>query len=101
MDEAFSAQGMVLLAAGPRDPEFAKIPVGERFPLDGQSVAAMPFRTSRAARFRHLGMRTAVGPPIIVEGRLWGAAIVGLTHPGETLPPIRLRSRPYPTANRR
>jgi hypothetical protein len=32
-------------------------------------------------------MRTAVGAPVIVEGRLWGAAIVGLTHPGETLPP--------------
>ena len=101
MDEAFSAQGMVLLAAGPRDPEFAKIPVGERFSLDGQSVAAMVFRTGRAARmvnyekasgsiaarFRDLGMRTAVGAPVIVEGRLWGAAIVGLTHPGETLPP--------------
>ena len=107
MDEAFSAQGRVLLAVGPCDPEFAKIQVGERFPLDGQSVAAMVFRTGRAARvvnyenasgsiaarFRDLGMRTAVGPPIIVEGCLWGAVIVGLTHPGETVPPIRLRSR--------
>jgi hypothetical protein len=32
---------------------------------------------SIAARFRDLGMRTAVDAPIIV----------GLTHPGETLPP--------------
>jgi len=61
----------------------------------------MVFRTGRAARFRDLGIRTAAGAPVIVEGRLWGAAIVGLTHPGATLPPIRLRSRPYPTANRR
>jgi signal transduction histidine kinase len=40
-----------------------------------------------AARFRDLGLRTAVGAPITVEGRLWGAAIVGSTQPGETLPP--------------
>lgn len=91
----------VLLAAGQRDPESAKIPVGERFSLGGQAVAAMVFRTGRAARmvsyenasgsiaarFRDLGLRTAVGAPIIVEGRLWGAAVVGSTQPGETLPP--------------
>jgi hypothetical protein len=106
MDEAFSAQGMVLLAAVPRGPEFAKILVGARFSLDGQSVAAKVFRTGRparmvnyenacgsvATRFRDLSTGTAVGPPIIVESRLWGAAVVGLTHPGQTLPPIRLHN---------
>jgi GAF domain-containing protein len=68
--------------------------VGERFSLEGQGVAATVFRTGRAARmvsyenasgtiavrFRDLG-RTPAGVPIIVEGRLWGAAIVGSTHP--------------------
>ena len=34
---------------------------------------------SVAARFRDLGLRTAVGAPIIVDGHLWGAAIVGST----------------------
>jgi hypothetical protein len=96
MDEAFSAQGMVLLAAGPRDPEFAKSPVGEQFSLGGQSVAAMVFRTGRAtrmvnyenasgsiaARFRDLGMRTAVGPPIIVEGPSVGRSHRRLDAPG-------------------
>jgi PAS domain S-box-containing protein len=91
----------ILVAAGRSDPELAKIPVGERFSLDGQSVAATVFHTGRAARmasyenasgtiaarFRDLGLRTAVGAPITVEGRLWGAAIVGSTQPGETLPP--------------
>jgi hypothetical protein len=66
-----------------------KIPVGERFSLDGESVAAAVFRTGRAARmvsyedasraiaarFRDLGLRTAVGAPIIVDGRLWGAGL--------------------------
>jgi signal transduction histidine kinase len=91
----------ILLAAAQSDPELAKIPVGERFSLDGESVAATVFRTGRAARmvsyenasgtiaarFRDLGLRTAVGAPITVGGRLWGAAIVGSTQPGETLPP--------------
>jgi hypothetical protein len=76
----------------------AKIPVGEGFSRGGQSVAAMVFRTGRAARivsyenasgniagrFRDLGMRTAVG-----------------AHAGETLPPIRLRRQPSLNTNRR
>jgi signal transduction histidine kinase len=74
--------------------------LGERLSLEGESVAAKVFRTGRAARmgsheyapglvaarFRALGIRTAVGAPIIVDGRLWGAAIVGSSRP-EPLPP--------------
>ena len=85
----------VLLAAGHGDPELKVIPVGERFSLEGESVAAEVFRTRRAARmvsyenasgsvaarFRDLGLRTAVGAPIVVDGRLWGAAIIGSTEP--------------------
>ena len=41
---------------------------------------------SIAARFRALGIRTSVGAPIIVDGCLWGAAIVGSLQP-EPLPP--------------
>jgi hypothetical protein len=40
----------------------------------------------RSPRVSDLGLRTAVGAPIIVKGGLWGAGIVGSTHPGETLP---------------
>jgi GAF domain-containing protein len=63
-------------------------------------LAAMVFRTGEAARvdshdnapgfgaayFGQLGVCCAVGAPIVVDGRLWGAAIVGLTQPGP-LPP--------------
>ena len=90
----------VLLAAGHADGRREVIPVGERFSLEGESVAAQVFRTmggarmisyedasgSVATRFRELGLRTAVGAPIIVDGRLWGAAIIGSTKPAP-LPP--------------
>jgi signal transduction histidine kinase len=39
-----------------------------------------------AGRFRGLGMYSTAGAPIIVDGHIWGAAIVGSTQP-EPLPP--------------
>ena len=89
----------VLLAAGRGDVDLTRIPVGERFSLDGESVAATVFRTGRAARmetyehapgsiatrFRDLGLCTAVGAPITVDGQLWGTAIIGSRKP-EPLP---------------
>src|ERR1700694_2912762 len=80
-----------LVAARDDDPGVKKMPVGERFSLEGESVVAMVFRPGRAARMvsyenapgsvaarmRELGLRAAVGAPIVVDGRLWGAAIVG------------------------
>ena len=76
------------------------MPVGKRFSFDGESVAAMVFRTGRAARrdshenapsedvqyIHELGLRSGVGVPIVVDGRLWGAANVGSSRP-EPLPP--------------
>ncbi len=64
--------------------------VGQRFSLEGENIVATVMRTGRAARMdnhddaagpaaariRELGMRSAVGAPIIVDGRLWGAATV-------------------------
>jgi signal transduction histidine kinase len=90
----------ILVAARDDDPGLKKIPVGERFSLEGENVPAMVLRTGRAARmdsyknapgsvaarFRDLGLRAAVGAPIVVYGRLWGAAIVGWSRP-EPLPP--------------
>ena len=77
-----------------------KLPEDLRLPLDGDNVAARVFRCGRAARMdshddaaglhaariRELGIRSAVGVPIIVDGRVWGAAIVGSSAP-EPLPP--------------
>jgi GAF domain-containing protein len=64
------------------------LPIGTRFPLDGDNLAARIFETGAPARLysydeawkraetdlaRSLGMRSAVGAPILVEGKLWGA----------------------------
>ncbi len=90
----------VLLAShDDRGPQ-KEIPVGKRFSFDGESVPVMVFRTGRAARrdshanapspdiqyLHELGLRSGVGVPIIVDGRLWGAANVGSSRP-EPLPP--------------
>ena len=64
------------------------LPIGTRFPLDGDNLAARIFESGAPARLhshdeawkraetdlaRGLGMRSAVGAPILVEGKLWGA----------------------------
>jgi GAF domain-containing protein len=69
----------------------AGIPVGRRLSYKGNSVTARIFETWRPARVEDYvnaegglaalphreGMQSAVGAPIIVEGRLWGALLVG------------------------
>jgi signal transduction histidine kinase/uncharacterized protein YoaH (UPF0181 family)/ketosteroid isomerase-like protein len=69
----------------------AGIPVGRRVSFKGNSVTAQIFETRRPARVEDCvnakgrlaallhreGMQSAVGAPIIVEGRLWGALLVG------------------------
>jgi GAF domain-containing protein len=63
--------------------------VGARFSLDGESVVAIVHRTGRPTRIddyshaagetgeiaRRLGLRSGVGSPIVVGGRLWGAML--------------------------
>jgi GAF domain-containing protein len=64
-----------------------RFPVGSRWPFGGQkNLATLVFETGRPARIdnyadatgplaediREQGVRSAVGTPIIVEGRLWG-----------------------------
>jgi signal transduction histidine kinase len=90
----------VLLASHDDRGSQKKIPVGKRFSFDGESVPAVVFRTGRAARrdshenapspeiqyIHELGLRSGVGVPIVVAGRLWGAANVGSSQP-QPLPP--------------
>jgi signal transduction histidine kinase len=73
--------------------------VGSRWKLEGNSVAATVYRTARPARFDNyptsagaiaasaakLGIRSAVGSPIVVNGRLWGVIAAG-TSRAEPLP---------------
>ena len=64
------------------------LPIGTRFPLDGDNLAARIFESGAPARMyghdeawereatdlaRSLRLRSAVGAPILVEGKLWGA----------------------------
>ena len=66
----------------------AGIPVGVRLPLGGKNIASQVFRTERPARIesteatgavgayvRGMGRRSAVGAPIVVDGRLWGVMV--------------------------
>jgi len=79
------------------DPEaLARWPVGTRTPLEDNTIAALVQRSGRparidsydnvagsiAARVRAVGVRAAVGVPIIVDGRVWGLAAVGSVRPG-------------------
>jgi signal transduction histidine kinase len=69
--------------------------VGSRSKLDGDSVTALVYRTERPARTdgyknatgsiaadaRKLRLRSAVGTPIVVNGRLWGAIGAATSRP--------------------
>jgi hypothetical protein len=69
----------------------ARFPVGSRWTLGGRNVGTLVFQTGRPARvdynaesssgalgvgIREVGFRSAIGTPIIVEGRLWGTISV-------------------------
>jgi signal transduction histidine kinase len=78
----------------------AVVPVGTRMSLGGRNVATLVAETGRAARLdeyvgvsgaaadvaREFGVRTAVGAPVSVEGRLWGVIIL-----------VSTREQPLPT----
>jgi sugar diacid utilization regulator len=87
---------ITLLAVDYRSHALAKWPVGTRIPVDGNTLAAMVQRTGGparmdsyensagqlAARLREVGVRAAAGVPVIVDGRVWGLAVVGSVEPG-------------------
>jgi signal transduction histidine kinase len=89
-----------VLLASHDEQGLSKMQIGERISLDGESVAAMIMRTGAPARLdchegapgptaerlRQLGIRSAVGAPIVVDGRTWGALVSGSLR-AESLPP--------------
>jgi PAS domain S-box-containing protein len=78
---------------------FASVQPGTRFALDGDSVSARVLRTGRPARMdgydgvggeiastlQGLGIRFAIGAPIVVAGRTWG--LMTATSKDRPLPP--------------
>ncbi len=95
----YESDDTTTLLAAHHEPGLRKIPIGARFSFQGDNIDAMVYRTGRTARIdyenaagpaaahiRKLGIRCAVGAPIVVDGRLWGAAVVGSSRP-EPLPP--------------
>jgi signal transduction histidine kinase len=76
-------------------------PVGSRWALGGRNLGTLVFQTGRSARFdgyaenssgaigagvRKEGLRSVVGTPVVVEGRLWGLIAAGSTR-DQPLPP--------------
>ncbi|WAM14910.1 sensor histidine kinase [Rhodococcus sp. JS3073] len=96
----YEPDSSAILVANRTESGVTKVPVGTRLSLEDEHVAAMVLRTGRAARINtdenaagsiaahmsNLGIRSAVGAPIAVDGCLWGAAVVGSTRT-EPLPP--------------
>ncbi|MEA2211250.1 MAG: hypothetical protein QOF83_1198 [Solirubrobacteraceae bacterium] len=76
------------------------LPIGSCHSVDGDNAISRVFRTVRPARIddygnasgvfaesaRSIGLRSVIGAPILVEGRLWGAMVAG-TARDEPLPP--------------
>jgi len=85
--------------------ESMKWPVGARTPTAGNTLASMVQRTGGPARMdtyehaagvlathvRAVGIRAAVGVPVIVDGRVWGLAAVGSGRPGPMPADIEVR----------
>jgi signal transduction histidine kinase len=93
----FETDGYMTVVAAAADPEaVAQWPVGTRTPMEGNTLATLVQRTGRparvdsydsvagpiAARVRTVGVRAAVGVPVIVDGRVRGLAAVGSTQYG-------------------
>jgi signal transduction histidine kinase len=81
------------------------LPPGTRFSHAGESVTAAVRRTGRPSRMEHFhaadgaiaqyvrdhGVRSSAGAPIVVDGRLWGVAVVYWTR--EESPPAETEER--------
>ena len=83
----YEADATVTVVAEWGEPD-AAFPVGSRLPLGGTNIASQVLSTERPARIeyakatgavgayaRRMGSRSAVGAPIVVDGRLWGVMV--------------------------
>jgi signal transduction histidine kinase len=100
----YEAAGVVTVLAH-SGPQAEKVAPGTRVRHDGENVTSMVRRSQRSARMQHyagtrgaiaelvekLGVRSTVGAPIVVDGRLWGVVIANWT--GETPPAVDTEER--------
>lgn len=109
LSEGLDVKNVVLLRYGP-DGAYVVVgaheirgdplmPRGEYLPFEGDNLVSIIRREARAARMdsfegaagptaarvREIGFQSAVGAPVIVDGRVWGALIVASNSP-ESLP---------------
>jgi GAF domain-containing protein len=91
---------VAVVVAGSEGPHIDVLPVGTRLPVGGNNALSHVFRTGEATRIDEYasatgpiakavqakGLRSIVATPIVVEGRTWGAMIVG-TFGKEPVPP--------------
>ena len=96
----YDPDGSAIVVAGSSKPGSQHLPVGERMPFDDDNLLAWILQTGRPARHdviesargpviarvREFGIRSGVGAPIVVNGRVWGVAIVASSQQ-EPLPP--------------
>jgi signal transduction histidine kinase len=82
-----------------------RFPLGSRRPLGGRNIGTMVFESGRPARIesyadasgpvrdiaREVDLRSAVGTPIFVQGRLWGLIGVGSSQEQPLPPDIEAR----------
>jgi signal transduction histidine kinase len=100
----YEADGTATSIAGGGDPG-PPVPQGTNVTLEGNNVAGAVLRTARPARIdgyedaagsiaalvRGRGIRSSVGAPIVVQGRLWGVMIAGWTQDTEQSPDVEAR----------
>ncbi|HUE26315.1 MAG TPA: GAF domain-containing protein, partial [Solirubrobacteraceae bacterium] len=96
----YESDGTITFLAA-AEPPGSLLPPGTRLKLGGKNLATLVFETGRPARLddfateasgpigaagRETPVGSAVGAPIVVESRLWGAVICG-SKAGKPLPP--------------
>ncbi|MGI5176239.1 DUF4118 domain-containing protein [Dactylosporangium sp. CA-152071] len=90
----YEPDGTGTLVSGRNEADIAQMPAGTSILLEGDCVSGIVKRTGRSARvsydkavgptaatLRELGIRSGVGVPVVVGGRLWGAALASTTSP--------------------
>ena len=96
----YEPDGSAVVIAVSSKPGSHYLPAGEHMPFDDDNLLAWMLQTGKPARHddvegaqgpviarvRELGIRSGVGAPIAVNGRVWGAAIVA-SKQQEPLPP--------------